>query len=692
MRTIEDREELGQDGIYYRIGSEGKEIEGVVYKNAKLVSFEGQEYIVSNNAVLTIQQTEICDAACQFCFNGITFYPNQNTKIVASELDRIIAFCKASDINSVTISGWEPTLDIKTLMGLVWFLKWKFTDFRIHSNGHNLFKSIDETWTRLIDFLISNGLNKITLSLAHHQFDKNLALMNFRSQYKGMSEEDIEELWKLSNKCSIRFSCFINKEGIRSIDDMKNYIKFWTDRGIKNFIFRGASNSQTPLHYLKETNFSNFWFQNATSIDYYVQELESAWYQEVRSTHKTDLHIHIVEKDWVRIDLEETTEEPDPDKKIRRLLYFPNGVTYKSWIEPTELLFEWDKEKIITSIINNPVLLQGRKYPAGALGKSIGERLWKNLKKDYQYPVDLHMHTINSDGNKDIMSVLLDAQEKWVKKLTITEHNFISDDFSEVQKLAKEKIDIDIDFPWVEINVVTHPDGKTPDRKHHLLWYGKGLLDAQFQALINLPLKIKNEYYQEQVEHIRSQWLDIPSFEAILKGVTADGTYTTPYKKQMTRNHIAKQIQRITWEDLELIKRKYLKPIPESISYKSYLKAEDIIPIIKELGWVSWLAHPGRDRPFSWVTTNQNINYRHLLAEIWRLKKLGMQGLEINHKSHPPLTKQILQKYSHELMMLVVGWSDYHGTPKKMPDHYDIYPWTFWLTYEEYDKILNLVK
>lgn len=105
MRTIEDREELGQDGIYYRIGSEGKEIEGVIYKNAKLVSFEGQEYIVSNNAVLTIQQTEICDAACQFCFNGITFYPNQNTKIVASELDRIIAFCKASDINSVTISG-----------------------------------------------------------------------------------------------------------------------------------------------------------------------------------------------------------------------------------------------------------------------------------------------------------------------------------------------------------------------------------------------------------------------------------------------------------------------------------------------------------------------------------------------------------------------------------------------------------
>jgi hypothetical protein len=110
-------------------------------------------------------------------------------------------------------------------------------DSRIHSNWYNLLKEIDDSWKRVVDVLIEHGFNKVSLSLAHHDFDKNKKLMNFKWSYQWLDEEAIEDLGELSDKCSIRLSCFINKTWIWSIDDVKDYIQFGRENNISNFMF-----------------------------------------------------------------------------------------------------------------------------------------------------------------------------------------------------------------------------------------------------------------------------------------------------------------------------------------------------------------------------------------------------------------------------------------------------------------------
>lgn len=117
-----------------------------------MVRFEGDDYIVSDKATLTIQMTGTCNANCGFCFNGITFYPNNNNKGIPMGLSRVLDFCVTSEIESVAISGGEPTVDVNSLMQLVELIAGKFKDYKIHSNGLNLFKFVQGA--TLVEYLI----------------------------------------------------------------------------------------------------------------------------------------------------------------------------------------------------------------------------------------------------------------------------------------------------------------------------------------------------------------------------------------------------------------------------------------------------------------------------------------------------------------------------------------------------------
>lgn len=676
--------------IIEHIWIDWKYINWVLYKNCKIVSFEWNEYIVSNNAVLTIQLTDICNANCNFCFNWITFYPKWTSKNIDS-IKRVLLFCETAWIESIAISWGEPTINISSLIDLVNLIKWIFKDYRIHSNWLNLFKAVDDTWELLIDYLARNWINKITLSLAHYDFRTNWDLMWFKWKFKWLNTEQIKYLWDTWNKVSTRLSCFLNKNWIFTNNDVEEYISFGVNCGIRNFIFRVWW--ETDIAFLKDTKYVDFWNENKLNLDDIVKYFISIWYKEKFSLHKSDLHVHVLEKDWITIDFEESSEEVDQDDKIRRINYFWNWITYTSWIDPSSILFDSDKEKVIDQCVNNTKLTRSWTCPSSDLWRSLNSRVQALLENKTQFPVDLHTHTINSDWKETSKEVLEKARDFWVKILTITEHNFISEDEYRFVREYWESMWISIPFPWVEINVVTTNKEWNPDRKHHLLAYWEWLLDSQFQDLIALPNRIKFNYYWEIIENLQQRlWIKLPSINDMMMWIDEEWNYKTPYKKLITRTIIAKYIQkRIGWS-IDEIKRLYLPLIPEEISYKEYNRAEDIIPIVRELWWISWLAHPWWDRPFYWKWTNKWIDYKHLLSELWRLRRLWMSWIEIYHKTHILETKQILQRFVQELMLLNIWWSDYHGKVNTNPDFTDIQPWTFGLTIEEYEKISKLIK
>ncbi|MNV73408.1 hypothetical protein D3C71_1665550 [compost metagenome] len=51
------------------------------------------------------------------------------------------------------------------------------------------------------------------------------------------------------------------------------------------------------------------------------------------------MHVYKYKKE-ITVDIDASSEEPDPDNKIRRLIVMPNTVAYKSWIDPHSNLFE----------------------------------------------------------------------------------------------------------------------------------------------------------------------------------------------------------------------------------------------------------------------------------------------------------------------------------------------------------------
>ena len=79
--------------------------------------------------------------------------------------------------------------------------------------------------------------------------------------------------------------------------------------------------------------------------------------------------------------------------------------------------------------------------------------------------------------------------------------------------------------------------------------------------------------------------------------------------------------------------------------------AEEIINFIRQTGAVSILAHPCLIK----------LNEQDLYDEISRLKKVGLQGIEVQHSDMTMNDMKKYQSWADELGLLKSGGSDFHG-------------------------------
>ena len=68
--------DISDNELPMHVGEEGIVINGTKYKNVKIIKNEDLYYVVSDKAVLTFTCTALCNARCNFCYNGITFTPD----------------------------------------------------------------------------------------------------------------------------------------------------------------------------------------------------------------------------------------------------------------------------------------------------------------------------------------------------------------------------------------------------------------------------------------------------------------------------------------------------------------------------------------------------------------------------------------------------------------------------------------
>lgn len=342
------------------VGEAGTEIDGTWYQNFNLVEFDGAQYVFSHRAILTLVVTAACNAGCHFCSNEITFTPSGPFLEWNDRLKRVKDLALLSGVTKVAYTGGEPTLHPQKLLELVSAVSPGFRRSRIHTNGWGLSKPVrhDGEAKELLPALISAGLTGISVSVAHHETETNKRVMALPRTWNGMSDDALADIaLRAGESFTPRLSCVMTEDGVSSVADVAEYLDWGYSLGYRRFIFRTCS--EIPDGYKKPTDYSAYNDRNSRSIEPLSSEFQRLLGAElVFRQRKSDSKVDVFRWRDAVIDLDESSEELDPDDKIRRLNVMPDGVVYTSWISPTSNLFADDRPVVERSVAkeNLPVL------------------------------------------------------------------------------------------------------------------------------------------------------------------------------------------------------------------------------------------------------------------------------------------------------------------------------------------------
>lgn len=676
--------DIPDDKLPLHIGEEGITIDDVFYKNIKIIRSGNFYYIVSDKAVLTITCTAICNARCNFCYNGITFTPDSGgfIDLKNNNIERLLQFCKDAQIQIVSFSGGEPTLYPVELLELVEkFSKAIPKIRRLHTNGLNLNKKIKYKGKekRLYEHLKDVGLTDISISVAHFNPNINAKIMN----YDGLSYELVKSI--IATGIDIRFSCYLDNDGSKDLEEFDEYLKKGIELGVKRFIFRLSSG--IPRCYELDNSFSKNNRDVTIDVLTYVNHLKNKGFTVKYFQKKSDSHLYMLEREGIKIDVDRSLEEIDPDKKIRRIIYMPNNCTYTSWIDSTSFLFKEDLENIIMLLLDidhKKIDVEEKRYPAYSAREYIKSRR-KNieLERNNIY-CDTHTHTSISDGWVTPTELILKAKENGVKRIVITDHNCLTDEFDRIREFANDNF-IEIPFQGVEVSCVYLDEKDEPKIKMHMLVYANKL-NKEFLDFISFANKNVNGYIYKKYHELKENVVELKKmrkFEEIYSIDDKNINIKLP-KKQYTRTPLAKEVADLLNITIDESKEKYVQALPRKDRYKdnNWLNIKEVIEKCNELGYVTVLAHP------SWIRNfNENgkvLDMKDLFNAIIDLKSIGLDGVEVGHRLNNKETQLELLNLAREFDLLTTGGSDFHGKPRCV---FGIYG----TTYEEFLQLKNRV-
>ena len=241
---------------------------------------------------------------------------------------------------------------------------------------------------------------------------------------------------------------------------------------------------------------------------------------------------------------------------------------------------------------------------------------------------DLHIHTTASDGLMSPKEVVRWASLKRLAAIGITDHDTVNGIGPAEEASSEYGIEL---VPGIELSTLYE------EEEIHILGY---YIDYHAAWFLNTLEKIQNSRYERAKNIVgKLNRLDIDITLEQVKSIADDGTIGRP--------HIARA----------MIDKGYINNIKEA--FKSYigkgcpayverykLSCGEAIDIIKRLGGISVLAHPGLIR-------NK--------AHIGNIIDLGIDGIEVYHSKHDDDTVRYALAIATSRKLLITGGSDCHG-------------------------------
>lgn len=259
--------------------------------------------------------------------------------------------------------------------------------------------------------------------------------------------------------------------------------------------------------------------------------------------------------------------------------------------------------------------------------------------------VDLHIHTINSDGSFSTREVLKMCEERDLKIISITDHDSLKSYYD-----IKEQ---GLSFNGNIINGVELSFAKD-GRIYDILGYA-------FDIEIMNKWLVERYKQENLIAHQKQIFDDMKKLYKKL-GIKFDESLEVKTGKKAEAYNLIKQ-SALTFEENKLVapelfgemfykkhhtnkQSKYY--VDETSTYPSL---EECINIIKKAGGVSSLAHSGAYG----FSLEEMENYIMFAIES------GVQGLELKYNCHTPEQETLIAKIAEKYDLLMTGGSDFHG-------------------------------
>ncbi len=244
--------------------------------------------------------------------------------------------------------------------------------------------------------------------------------------------------------------------------------------------------------------------------------------------------------------------------------------------------------------------------------------------------VDLHAHTLFSDGALTPEAVVARAVERSLAALAITDHDSV-EGVARARAAAGSALEL---VPGIEVSSTL--DGVDL----HILGYYLDPDDAGLEASLARFREERLRRALEMVDRLR----------ALGAGVDPDVVIELAGPGVVGRPHVAEALVRAGHvETVDDAFRRYIGAHGAAFVPRPAFRPEEAIAVVHRAGGVSVLAHPGPG------LTDRVVE---------QLAEAGLRGVEVWHPQHGATSVRRYRALARRLDLLETGGSDFHGWPR----------------------------
>jgi 3',5'-nucleoside bisphosphate phosphatase len=247
--------------------------------------------------------------------------------------------------------------------------------------------------------------------------------------------------------------------------------------------------------------------------------------------------------------------------------------------------------------------------------------------------VDLHAHTLVSDGGDRPAELAAAAAAAGVGVLAVTDHDTVAG-VAEARAAGRRL--------GVEVLAGCELTATVGGRVVHVLLYGEGLLEPDLAAAVEVARRGREE-----------RNLAIGERLAALTGVGHADAVAVAGASALSRAHFARALVAAgAVADVAEAFDRYLSSGRPAYVPAPAVAVSDAVALAAKAGGVAVLAHPGRLDP----AERDRVVGEALDA--------GIDGIEVWHSQHDPELRRALAALAERRGLLATGGSDYHGRHK----------------------------